>query len=131
MTEHAVEVAASLIRPKEPIEEVPNYQFNVWIRVRGNLPPQAYQSLILHTPQYAETLGEGVTGVWTGEEWQADDDRDLVDYPPVHFLLIGFPDFKGEAEDYPPVEFESDEELLVDEDDEADMGVDDDPLSGD
>lgn len=72
-----------------------------WQRVKNGSRPQPYQKVLLHCPQWAMTLGEVITGVWTDGEWQADDDRDLTDCPPVHWAAFEWPDFEGDPDEWP------------------------------
>lgn len=78
-----------------------------WQRVKGGDKPHDYQKVLLHCPQWADTIGEVITGVWTGEEWQADDGRSFEECKPVHWAPISHPDFEGDDDEWPPeVEFE-------------------------
>lgn len=73
---------------------------NTWVRVDSGQRPRAHLPLIIHTPQYEDSHGEGVTGYWNGQEFIADDERNLLDFPPVHFMIVSFPEYKGSEEDW-------------------------------
>ncbi|QIG76870.1 hypothetical protein EVC30_041 [Rhizobium phage RHph_Y1_11] len=105
----------ALLNPKAgpEIDNTPG----TWIRVDSGKRPEPYQTVILHTPQYGETLGDGCTGVWTGDCWQPDsEEMDLGQFPPVHYMVISFPEYQGSPEDWKNVDggLEEDEELVND-----------------
>lgn len=50
-----------------------------------------------------------VAGVWTGDEWQAQDDRDLEAHPPIHYAYVTLPDYEGEDEDWASADQDSEE----------------------
>lgn len=82
----------------------PQPAFNTWIRVDSGQRPDAYIDVILHTPQFMDTHGPTATGLWDGQRWVADDERDLDLIPPVHYMVLALPEYQGSTEEWANVD---------------------------
>lgn len=94
-----------------------------WVRCKIELP-RPFVNVALHTPQYADTMGHLCCGHWTGSEWEAQDGRDLTDFPPIHWAYVDVPDYDGDDDDWKHMDVDlghSDQEEDEDEGSVSDM----------